>query len=82
MAIQDGLPNIATDVALAELPVGSTLVIYRTTDGFRIQVHEGVPLRSYDSNYVDKVEQVGDAIMYAIVDNEERDTAATGTAKE
>lgn len=56
------------ETALEHIPVGCTLIIYRTDSppGYRIQLRDDTPLRSYEAGYVRESTQVGEAAMGAI----------------
>ena len=56
------------ETALENLPVGCTLIVYRTDSppGYRLQVRDDTPLRSYEAGYVRESSQVGEAAMGGI----------------
>lgn len=56
------------ETALADLPVGCTLMIYRTAEpnGYRIVLRDDMPLRSWEAGYIADVQQVGEIVHMTI----------------
>lgn len=72
------MEQVSLETALTDLPIGCTLLIHRTGNGYRLLLRDDMPLRVWEGAYIRDVEQVGEVAMYVIVLQEQVGNTPTG----